>query len=57
VIADKPQDFAANVLELLADPDRQRRLGEAGWELVRSNYDWGPLAEKQNKIWQSLKRS
>lgn len=51
ILADKPEDFAAKVLELQSNPDLQKRLGDAGWKLVELNYDWGRLAEKQSNVW------
>ena len=56
LIADEPGDFAAKVSRLLRDPDKRRSLGLAGYELVRSSYDWGKMAEKQDAIWSSLKK-
>jgi len=54
LLADTPKDFADKLLALLNDPGKQKSLGRAGWELVRTNYDWKVLAEKQSEIWTSL---
>jgi polysaccharide biosynthesis protein PslH len=54
LIADEPGDFAAKVLSLIKDPCTRRSLGVAGYELVRSTYDWEKLAEIQHKIWAGL---
>jgi glycosyltransferase involved in cell wall biosynthesis len=56
LIADEPQDFVAKVSWLLRDPDKRRALGIAGYELVRSAYDWKQLAEKQDQTWLSLRK-
>jgi len=39
LVADSPEDFAAAVVALLRDPERQRRLGAAGRQLVEDRYD------------------
>ena len=39
LIADTPQRFAASIVELLRDPVRRRRLGEAARQRVGANYD------------------
>ena len=39
LIADTPQQFAASIVELLRDPVRRRRLGEAARQRVGANYD------------------
>jgi glycosyltransferase involved in cell wall biosynthesis len=54
LMADHPRDFAAKVLRLFKDPDERRSLGLAGYELVKSTYDWRELAEKQHDIWASV---
>jgi glycosyltransferase involved in cell wall biosynthesis len=38
--ADGAEAFAAGVLALLRDPDRRRRLGQAGRQLVEQQYSW-----------------
>ncbi len=38
--ADNPTDFAAAVVELLADPGRRAELGAAGRSLVEERYSW-----------------
>jgi len=54
LVANKPSDFCSKVNKLLLDKDMARSIGEAGWQLVRSHYDWRALAEKQNQVWESL---
>ncbi len=40
LIADTPQDFAAQVIRLLREPGLRRRLAENGQQLVQQRYDW-----------------
>ena len=40
LVADGAEPFARAVVELLADPERRRRLGAAGRELIRTHYGW-----------------
>ncbi len=40
VLAGSPGDFARQVLGLLADPPRRRRLGTAARRFVEQRYDW-----------------
>ncbi len=40
VVADDPRGFARAVLELLADPGRRARLGDAGVAAVRDDHSW-----------------
>jgi glycosyltransferase involved in cell wall biosynthesis len=39
LVADRAADFAAAVIALLRDPERQHRLGAAGRQLVEDHYD------------------
>lgn len=39
-----PDDIAAAILRLLADPDLARRMGEAGRERVRERWTWETIA-------------
>ena len=38
--ANNPVDFAEKIETLLADPDRRRTMGEAGYERVRQQLAW-----------------
>jgi len=39
-IADTPETFAENCLELLNDPIERKRMAQAAWDLVASTYSW-----------------
>jgi alpha-maltose-1-phosphate synthase len=47
-------DFAARVNELLADPDRARRLGKAGRVRAVEEFSWGAIAEKTIALYERL---
>jgi glycosyltransferase involved in cell wall biosynthesis len=49
--ADQPEDFARRVIELLDNPTRRNQLGQAGEELVRAEYTWPQIAQKQVLLW------
>jgi glycosyltransferase involved in cell wall biosynthesis len=40
LIADRPQEFAAAVLELLAHPDKRARIAANGRRFVEAHYSW-----------------
>lgn len=42
--ASNPDSFAAAVLELLADPESRRRLGQNAASLIRAEYTWEAVA-------------
>jgi len=44
VVADGAGDFAAEVVDLLEDPERRRRLGKAGRQLVVEDFSWERVA-------------
>ncbi len=43
---DEPQTLARVLIELLGDPEKLRRFGERGHELVREHYSWDAVGEK-----------
>ena len=45
-VADAPDELAAAVLALLADPAGRRRLADAAEALVRRDYSWSSVAER-----------
>jgi glycosyltransferase involved in cell wall biosynthesis len=40
LIADTPDEFAANILKLLNDPDMQQKLSKNAYKLVQEKYEW-----------------
>jgi glycosyltransferase involved in cell wall biosynthesis len=44
VAADEPEHFAREVVGLLRDPERRRRLGDAGRQLMEARYSWEMVA-------------
>lgn len=57
VIADGASALAAGLCGLLADPQRGRRIGEAGRRLVRDRHDWGVAASELEAVYERLGRS
>lgn len=54
VIADTPADFARAVLDLLADPVRARRIGEAGQSLMAARYGWDAVGHQLKAVYEEL---
>lgn len=50
VLADTPEEFAAAVIHLVRDDGFRKRLGEAGRNLVRSDYTWAKAGERFSDI-------
>jgi glycosyltransferase involved in cell wall biosynthesis len=54
VLADEPAAMARSIADLVGDPARARRIGEAARELVAERYDWPrvlePLVEEYRSI-------
>jgi starch synthase len=47
-------DFAARVNELLADPERARRMGKAGRVRAVGEFSWGAIAEQTVALYERL---
>lgn len=45
-------DMAAAVVRCLRRPEEARQMAERGREVVLERYDWGPLADRMERIWQ-----
>lgn len=48
------RDLAARLTELMADPDRCRRFGDAGRARVEETFSWGAIAEQTIALYESL---
>ena len=46
LFADTPNDFAREVADLLADPERAAKLALAGRRFVEQNFAWGVIGER-----------
>lgn len=53
VLADEPDHFADEVLDLLDDPVRRERLGRAGRVFAQTNYEWDNLIPQLEKIYKA----
>src|SRR6185437_8713303 len=49
------RDLAAKISELLADPEKCRRFGEAGRRRVEENFSWSKIAEQTIGLYQRLR--
>jgi glycosyltransferase involved in cell wall biosynthesis len=47
-----PDDFAAGVVEVLADPARAAALGRSGRTLVLTNYTWARAADRLEELYE-----
>ncbi len=45
LLADEPASFANNIIDLISDPARRLKLGQAARELVASSYSWGAVGK------------
>ncbi|MGI8460344.1 MAG: glycosyltransferase family 4 protein [Solirubrobacterales bacterium] len=55
-VANHPRAFAEAVASIVSDPERRRRLGEAGRRKAESLYDSKPLTEQLVRLYDSLLR-
>ncbi len=54
LVNQKPSEIADRVIDLIADPDRSARFGEAGRQKVISHYSWSKLAMQMENIYQHV---
>lgn len=52
-IADEPQAFAENCLELLNQPETASNMADAAWNLVATNFGWQEVADRFESILQA----
>lgn len=50
LIADEPEVFAQNVIELLKNPEKRRALGVAGRALVEAEYSWERCGDRLQQV-------
>lgn len=55
ILADKPQEFADKVAQLIDDDQKRATLGRAGRSLVLEQYDWDIIGKKLDKIYEQVK--
>jgi polysaccharide biosynthesis protein PslH len=49
-IADTPQAFAEQCLDLLADPVARSRVSTAAWEMVNANFSWDQVSRAFERV-------
>jgi sugar transferase (PEP-CTERM/EpsH1 system associated) len=54
LLGDSPEEFADHLCALIANPGLARRLGEAGRQLVETEYDWKLCFSKLDTLYASL---
>ncbi len=54
IVADDPGTFAARVVDLLMNREKAQTLGAAGFDLVKSKYDWEVVIASMDKALTSL---
>ena len=51
ILADRPESFAPAVLDLLDNPARRAKLGQAGKAFAQANYGWDALVPRLEQIY------
>ncbi len=51
-IADTPDDFAAQCLDLVENPGDRQRMTDAAWEMVKSRFSWEVASRRFDEILQ-----
>lgn len=54
LIADTPQEFAAETVRILRDQTLNLKIGSTGRRLVEGKYNWKAIAEELDKIYRNL---
>ena len=54
-IADAPADFAAQCVELLADPTAREQQADAAWNLVATSFGWDSIARRFESVLDSYR--
>jgi glycosyltransferase involved in cell wall biosynthesis len=53
ILADEPEQFAGEVLNLLENPARRNRLGSTGRTFAEANYGWEALTPQLEKVYET----
>jgi glycosyltransferase involved in cell wall biosynthesis len=56
IVVDSPDAMAGAIVQGIRRPEELRDTGEEGRRRVVSRYDWGPLADRLDRIWQTAAR-
>lgn len=54
LIADKPEEFAEQVIRLLKDISLQKKLVTNSYELVKTIYDWDIIGKRLNTVYENI---
>ncbi len=54
IVADRPEEFAGAVTELLRSPSRRVALGESAYRFVSATYDWRAIMPKLEQVYERL---
>jgi glycosyltransferase involved in cell wall biosynthesis len=54
VVDGDPAKLGAAIAALLADPDRRRRMGEAGRAAAEQQFSWDAVAQQMEALYQDL---
>jgi glycosyltransferase involved in cell wall biosynthesis len=57
LVADTPEDFAAQTIRLLKDTELQEKLASNGRLLAETAYDWKVLLQKMDKVYDQADRT
>jgi glycosyltransferase involved in cell wall biosynthesis len=53
-VVERTEDMAHALVDCIRVPEEARRMAEQGRRLVRDRYDWDVLADKLEKVWESV---
>jgi len=54
LVRDRPEDFAAAIVQVLRDGDLRRRLGEAGRQTAQRLYSWDVVGEHMTDLYRNV---
>jgi len=52
---DDPQAFVKTILELIADPERRKKLGEESRRYVEEHYGWDKIASRYRDVFEEIR--